>query len=299
MKRKTTEEFIQQSLTIHGDRYDYSKVEYKSNSTKVCITCKEHGEFQQTASSHLMGYGCWECGVSKRSKCRRDNQEDFLEKVKKVHGDKCLYNKVNYINSKTYVVITCKIHGDWSIKPNNILTGFGCPECGKIKSVHNRVNNILNKKFEGLIQPDDYKLIPLSQGKYTMVDNEDFEKLKDFNWSIINKVYVENREFGQIHRYIMNAPDNMLVDHKDGNPLNNRRSNLRLANHQQNMWNSKGRVGLKGVTLRKDTNRWSASITKDGVSYILGCFATEEEAGRAYDAKAKELFGEFAYLNFK
>src|SRR5690606_9931991 len=153
MKKVTTEEFIERARKVHGDKYDYSLVDYIKNNIKVCIICPEHGEFWQVPSSHTSGLGCKKCGVIKRSVSRRDNQEDFLEKVKKVHGDKYLYNKVNYINSTTYVVITCIIHGEWSIKPNNILTGFGCPDCGKIKSVHNRVNDILHKKFEGLAQP--------------------------------------------------------------------------------------------------------------------------------------------------
>src|SRR5690606_13963766 len=134
-----------------------------------------------------------------------------------------------YVNNKTKVCIICPEHGEFWQRPSSHLKGHGCQKCGKVKEKKSVIENKLKKKFKDLIQPEDYKLIPLTQGKHAIVDNEDFDRVKDINWCYTNNGYAINNEYSQIHRYIMNAPDDILVDHEDGNPLNNRRSNLRLA----------------------------------------------------------------------
>ena len=124
MKRLTLEKFIDISKTKHGDKYDYSKVEYINNSTKVCIICPEHGEFWQTPNSHMQGRGCSKCvglGLS---------AVEIIEKFKKIHGDKYDYSKVEYINAKTKICIICPEHGEFWQKPNGHLNGNGCPFCG-------------------------------------------------------------------------------------------------------------------------------------------------------------------------
>ncbi len=107
-----------------------------------------------------------------------------------------------------------------------------------------------------------------------------------------------------LHRLIFNARKEEKIDHKDRNPLNNKRNNLRVATSLQNRVNSKKRVGvskLKGVCFDYSnlSNSWRASIRIDGVLKHLGFFSTEEEAGLAYDKAARNAFGEFANLNFK
>ena len=92
-----------------------------------------------------------------------------------------------------------------------------------------------------------------------------------------------------------------LTDHIDRNGLNNQRSNLRVATGRQNGLNSRSPGGgsrYKGVQWHKQARRWRARIRAHGVNYELGCYRNEADAGRAYDAAARELFGEFAYLNF-
>ena len=90
-KKKTTEEFIKEAKEKHGNKYDYSKVEYINNHTKVCIICPEHGEFWQFPQDHLKGRGCICCaGVKKLT------TSDFIEQAKKIHGDKYDYSKVIY-----------------------------------------------------------------------------------------------------------------------------------------------------------------------------------------------------------
>ena len=132
--RKTTEQFIEEARQVHGDKYDYSKVNYINNSTKVCIICPEHGEFWQRPNDHLSGQGCPACGKEKCADDSRLTSEQFIEKARKVHGDKYDYSKVEYINARTKVCIICPEHGEFWQKPNDHLSGQGCPFCaGNVK----------------------------------------------------------------------------------------------------------------------------------------------------------------------
>ncbi len=106
-----------------------------------------------------------------------------------------------------------------------------------------------------------------------------------------------------LHRLITEAPVGLLVDHRNGNPLDNRMVNLRLANHSMNAANQTRRaprqVPYRGIALNKSTGKWVAVIGVAGKSRFLGTFATPAEAARAYDAAAREAFGEFANCNFE
>lgn len=105
-----------------------------------------------------------------------------------------------------------------------------------------------------------------------------------------------------MHREIMVAPSGQYVDHVNGNKLDNRRENLRMCSNSQNMANRRAprvnRSGFKGVHFFKRDGTWRAAITQDYKTKHIGYYATPEEAARAYDIKARELFGEFAQLNF-
>lgn len=126
-KKITTEEFIKRANIIHGGKYDYSKIKYVNSQTKVCIICPEHGEFWQIPNSHLLGTGCSMC-----SGLKKWTTEEFIAKSKEINGDRYDYSKTNYINKRTNVIITCKIHGDFSQNPHNhISQKQGCPLCGK------------------------------------------------------------------------------------------------------------------------------------------------------------------------
>ena len=129
-RSKTLEEFINNARQIHGDKYDYSKVEYKNNRTKICIICPEHGEFWQTPHNHLKGQGCMKCKLKEQGKRLKYTTEKFIEKAYKVHGNKYDYSKVNYIDSHTKVCIICPEHGEFWQKPDNHLNGWGCKKCG-------------------------------------------------------------------------------------------------------------------------------------------------------------------------
>ena len=144
----TTEEFINCARNIYGDKYDYSKVEYKGKKKKICIICPEHGEFWQRADIHLNGKGCPKC--SKRYKY---TTEEFINCARNIHGDKYDYSKVEYINSRTKVCIICPEHGEFWKLPYELLNGKGCPKCvnKKITSIKSSTEEFIEqaKKIHG------------------------------------------------------------------------------------------------------------------------------------------------------
>lgn len=125
--------FISKANGVHNNKYDYSLVNYVNNTTPVEIVCPKHGVFSQTPHDHLSGCGCRKCYQERRSFERRKKQEDFIEQLKRVHGDKYDYSKTVYTTSHDYITVTCPKHGDFKICANNHLNGQGCPLCGNEK----------------------------------------------------------------------------------------------------------------------------------------------------------------------
>lgn len=125
MNRKTREEFIKECNIVHNNKYDYSKVEYINNKTKVCIICPEHGEFWQIPQDHTKGRGCTKCngGVSHTNK-------EWLKKFKNTHGEKYSYNIGDVkLSSDVKIEIICPIHGIFEQSCMNHSLGQGCPKC--------------------------------------------------------------------------------------------------------------------------------------------------------------------------
>ena len=148
MKKLTTEIFIERAKKIHGDKYDYSKVEYKDANTPVHIICPIHGEFWQRPADHLNGRGCIECAGKKKY-----TKETFIEKAISIHGDKYDYSKVEYVNNKTKVCIICPIHGEFWQKPDKHLQGHGCTYCASTYKLTtevfiNKANDIHKYKYD-------------------------------------------------------------------------------------------------------------------------------------------------------
>ena len=129
MAKLTTEEFIAKAKAVHGDRYDYSKVKYINNQTKVCIICPIHGDFIQRPLDHIKGSGCPECGKVKNVESRRKTTDHFIDEARKVHGDKYDYSNVNYESMSKKVCIICKEHGEFWQTPYTHLNGHGCSKC--------------------------------------------------------------------------------------------------------------------------------------------------------------------------
>ena len=126
------EHFIEKAYTVHGNKYDYSKVEYYNCKEKVCIICPEHGEFWQTPDNHLQGRGCPICRYISSSKKNTKNINDFIKKAEEVHNKKYDYSKVEYKNNSTKVCIICPEHGEfWQTPTVHIDKKQGCPKCSK------------------------------------------------------------------------------------------------------------------------------------------------------------------------
>lgn len=251
----TLEQFIEKARKIHGDKYDYSKVNYINSQTKVCIICPEHGEFWQLPNDHIRGQKCPKCshpskkytneefikklksiynnnydfryvnyqGANKRieivckkhgkifcipklllqgkgcPKCGREkcdirrtsNTLDFIEKARKVHGDKYDYSKVKYINAKTKVCIICTEHGEFWQSPNAHLKGQNCPKCGII----NRINKQTYTQEEVI-----KKAIEIHGNKY------DYSKYEYVNYNTKSIVHCKK------HNYDFNIAMHQHID---------------------------------------------------------------------------------------
>ncbi len=155
------------------------------------------------------------------------------------------------------------------------------------------------------IAPESVRYINLGHGKAALVDAADFEWLNVRKWRASNgSDYARatiNGKNVSMHRLIVNAPAGLLVDHANGNKWDNRRSNLRICDHAENVRNRRkicGASRFKGVSRDNKKAKWVAQIHWRGRTIYLGAFDDEVEAAQAYDRKAIELFGEFACLNF-
>lgn len=154
---------------------------------------------------------------------------------------------------------------------------------------------------------ENTKLIPLTQGKFAIVDADDYEFLMQWRWFAENSK--KNRYYARanikakkirLHRLILNDPQGFQIDHINGDTLDNRRCNLRIATHSQNNQNrrkTKGRSKYKGVYFYKPYSNWRAQIQIDGVMKFIGYYPCEESAAKAYNEAALKYFGEFARLN--
>ena len=172
-------EFIKMSNDIHLNKYLYEKVNYTNCETKVEITCKKHGSFNQTPYRHLKGDGCSKCSGK-----YKPNTEEFIDKCYLSHGDKYIYDKVIYYNKHTKIIITCKEHGDFSQTPNHHLKGTGCPVCKKSKG-EAKIENILKENmvcYKPQYSFPDLKYQNLLYFDFGIFDNNDNLKyLLEFN----------------------------------------------------------------------------------------------------------------------
>ena len=158
------------------------------------------------------------------------------------------------------------------------------------------------------------KEIPITKNQIVFVDDEDYEKLTQYSWCYHGDGYAARGYHNngkliieKMHQAVIGkAPDGFVIDHINGNKLDNRKCNLRYVTVQQNCFNRKRRspvqVGVnpskyKGVTWRNDRGKWRSNITHCGRRIYLGLYDTEEEAALAYNVAAKEIFGEYAKLN--
>ena len=127
--RFTISDFIRRSTIIHGNRYDYSLVDYKGATVPVNIKCPKHGLFKQKPHHHFNGHGCPECKKESISIAQSSDKEQFIKSAILVHGQKYDYHKVIYTNAHEKVCIICHEHGEFWQRPNGPLNGYGCSSC--------------------------------------------------------------------------------------------------------------------------------------------------------------------------
>lgn len=148
------------------------------------------------------------------------------------------------------------------------------------------------------------KKISLNNGQFAIVDDEDFDLVNQYVWQAHKAggknplVYAVSKL--RMHRLVIQCPKGLIVDHINGDPLDNRKSNLRICTNSENQQNTQSRGGTskyKGVSFSKKKKRWRASFMWQGQVFYCGSFATEEEAARCIDKKRREVCGEYAIAN--
>ena len=131
LKRTKPKNFLNKCQKIHGNKYEYSKVDYQGSKNKITIICKEHGAFKQSPTDHLIGKGCQKCG---KLKTRSLTQEQFIDRARNVHGKKYNYDQSSYKTMHIKIIIECPTHGIFKQTPLNHLHGRnGCPKCKESK----------------------------------------------------------------------------------------------------------------------------------------------------------------------
>jgi len=143
----TTEDFVRRAISVHGAVYDYGRTLYSGTKNKVEVICPTHGSFWVTPNNHITNKsGCPACARSKSGDTQRVAASvSFVEECKAVHSDKYTYEKTQYQNAHTKVIVTCPIHGDFLIAPYSHRQGQGCKKCGIIS--RNAKNTLTTSTF--------------------------------------------------------------------------------------------------------------------------------------------------------
>ena len=232
---------------------------------------------------------------------KRLTNEDFINRCIKIHGDIFGFEKLNYINNHTKISLKCSKHGYFEVKSSNILIGRGCVECGKFQSQKANIkkHNEAKAKNNKYINKEGYYILKIKD-KEVFIDSVDIGLIKKYLWSVSKNGYVITKVKNKtiyLHKLINNTKNQL--DHINQNKLDNRKVNLRVCTHQQNQFNkpkqSNNTSGYKGVTCLSN-NRFMAQIKKGDYKTSKN-FNNIIDAAIWYNNKAKELFGEFAYLN--
>ncbi len=163
----TIEDYFKRCNEKYDNGYIYDFSTYKNTRSIINITCTKHGIFYREAWDHMNGAGCPECN--------KITNNDFIEKANKIHGDDYyIYDKVNYVNNRDYVTITCTKHGDFKQIPNSHLRGSGCPKCHSSLG-ENKIRLILNNNnmnFKEQISFDDLKYISTLYFDFAILNNK-------------------------------------------------------------------------------------------------------------------------------
>lgn len=182
--------FIERAKLIHGDKYDYSKAVYELANNKVCIICKEHGDFYQSPSKHVLAkHGCPGCGIKKCSKAITVPFEEFVRRARNKHGNKYTYIEDSYVDYTSKVNVVCPTHGEFKINAvSHCITSTGCKKCGT--EITQKKKTITNEDF-------------IKRSKEIHGDKYDYSKTNYINGrldiTIICKIHGEFQQKGSNH----------------------------------------------------------------------------------------------------
>lgn len=294
-KRLTTQEFIEKARSLHGNKYDYSKAEYKGSKSNVIITCPIHGDFTQKAYTHLKGSGCPKCAKEER----KMTTEQYVERCKEVHGDKYDYSLVKYNDIHERVTIICPKHGPFEQIANSHLRGQGCLKC----CFDNRRHPIFGfgiNDYEGTIIDDNGKIevfysvwhsmIRRCYSKYHKQHGPTYEGCSVCNeWKYLSNF---KKWFDENHTEGCHLDKDILVQ---GNKVYSPHTccfvpqyiNSLLTDHRA----ARGQCKI-GVV--KSGKNYVSSVNYDGKSIYLGTFETEQEAHLAYVQAKREAIAKTA-----
>lgn len=233
--RKSLEEFKNDVQKVHGNKYILDEVVYVNNKTKVKIICPKHGEFYMTPNCLLNGQNCPECAKESLSKRMTFQKEEVVQRLKEVHGDKYMFDDIEYVNMLTKVKVICPLHGEFYMTPAHLLEGHGCPECAKKtrsikkaqtledfiekatkihsgKYIYDNVNYINNKTKINITCPIHGTFIqkPLDhiQGKGCPHCGHRISKAEEEIYSMLESLIDKN----EIIRHDMNVLDGLEID---------------------------------------------------------------------------------------
>jgi hypothetical protein len=188
-KKATTQEFIEKAKGVHSDKYDYSKVNYVNNKTKVTITCRIHGDFEQRPDNHIgLMQGCMKCKADYLSLTLTNNLSSFIERANIVHKNKYNYSKTQYTKSIDKVNIICVKHGNFIQEANSHLRGHGCPKCGLNIKLPIELRGLV-KRTKGTIQQAFLRKSFLKTSKTFTILNCTWEEFK---------IHLEDNDYGFI-----------------------------------------------------------------------------------------------------
>lgn len=305
---------------------------------KQCIICKKYFLTYPSHDKKLCSIQCayknrkgkpsWNKGTAKVviQKCNICEKEFSKRKGdhKKYCSEKCSRDAVTGNNNIRWkggkIDKFCEIcNKSFSAWPFEIINSrkFCSKKCAGIFNGNNKRGKFIPNRVSlrrGKIDPNIstlFKNVAIIHIKNydVIIDSEDLEKVSKIRWCMREfqeknffRLYVVSPRRIKLHRFIMGAAKGQIVDHINGDGLDNRKSNLRITNLSGNAWNRRKGEGLsqyKGVKKQKSGNTWMAKITHNYKEIYLGNFPTEIEAAQAYDRAALKLFGQFANLNFK
>ena len=202
------EKFTERANEIHSHKYDYSKVNFNTIKDKVSIICPIHGEFLQSANSHLHGSGCPMCWLDKNKKTLSLTTEEFITRSKEIHNNKYDYSKVEYKNLETKVCIICPIHGEFWQRPNCHLNSKGCPMC-KSSKLEMEITLFLNDNHIEYKTQYTPKFLQKGRKKYRLdfylpkyniaIECQGLQHFKPFNFG--SKSVTNEERFNQICLY--------------------------------------------------------------------------------------------------